>query len=128
MGKLFLVAEREHSVLGFVIVSTLIQEWELENIAVLPAARRQRIGSALMRAIISAGQRAGATEIRQEIRASNLAAQGMGQQVGFIQDGCRPGYYRDPPEDALLFKYLVRTTLRPAESPVGGSEKPGKNR
>jgi ribosomal-protein-alanine N-acetyltransferase len=106
-NKLFFIAERGNSLAGFVIASTGIEEWELENIAVLPSARRQGTGLALINALISAAERAGATEIRQEIRASNLAAQKLGQHVGFIQNGRRPGYYRDPQEDALLFKHLV---------------------
>lgn len=126
--SLFLVAEREHSVVGFLMASTAVQEWELENIAVLPSARRQGIGMGLMHALISAGEKAGVTEIRQEIRASNLAAQRLGQHVGFVQDGRRPGYYRDPQEDALLFKYLVRSKPEAAEDPTSSSEKSGKNR
>jgi|SRR5581483_2315460 len=125
--RLFLIAEREHSVVGFLMASTAVQEWELENIGVVPAARRQGIGVGLMRALISAGQKAGATEIWQEIRASNLAAQSLGQHVGFVQDGSRSGYYRDPQEDALLFRYLVQTNREVTENESSGSEKSGKN-
>jgi ribosomal-protein-alanine N-acetyltransferase len=119
---LFLIAERGDEVVGFILASTAIQEWELENVAVLPSVRRQRIGLALINALISAAEQAVATEIRQEIRASNLAAQRLGQRAGFIQDGRRPGYYRDPQEDALLFKYLV---ARCPESQQGGSGSSG---
>jgi ribosomal-protein-alanine N-acetyltransferase len=119
---LFLIAERGDEVVGFILASTAIQEWELENVAVLPSVRRQRIGLALINALISAAEEAVATEIRQEIRASNLAAQRLGQRAGFIQDGRRPGYYRDPQEDALLFKYLV---ARCPESQQGGSGSSG---
>jgi ribosomal-protein-alanine N-acetyltransferase len=124
---LFLVAERKHSLVGFLTALTAVQEWELENIVVLPSARRQGIGVGLMHALISAGEKAGATEIRQEIRASNLAAQRLGQHLGFFQDGRRPSYYRDPQEDALLFKYLVQSDPRAAKSRTGGSEKSAKN-
>ncbi len=126
--KFFLVAEQEHSVLGFLLASSSIQEWELENIAVPPSARRRGIGKALLQALISAAHKAGATEIRQEMRASNLAAQKLGQRVGFTQDGHRPRYYRDPEEDALLFKYLVQTKHQVAENLPSSSEKCGKNR
>ena len=126
--KLFMVAEKEHSVLGFLLASGAIQEWELENIAVLPSARRRGIGKALMQKLQSVAGEAGATEIRQEMRASNLAAQKLGQRVGFTQDGHRPGYYRDPEEDALLFKYLVQTKHQVAENLPSSSEKCGKNR
>ena len=126
--RLFLIAERGDELVGFILASTAIQEWELENIAVLPSVRRQRIGLALINALISAAESAGATEIRQEIRASNLAAQRLGQLAGFIQNGRRPGYYRDPQEDALLFKYLVPTAPEPQKEGSGSSGKAAKNR
>ena len=106
---LLLAAEGEDAqVLGFIVASTAAQEWELENIAVTPAVRRRGIGSALIIALIARAQMAGALEIRQEIRVSNLAAQRLGQAAGFEQEGRRRGYYRNPEEDALLFKYLVK--------------------
>ena len=126
--RLFLVAEREPSVVGFLMASTAVQEWELENIAVLPSVRRQGIGVGLMHALISAAEQSGATEIREEIRRSNQAAQRLGHRIGFVQDGLRLGYYRHRAEDALLFKYLVQRKPEAAESPTGSSEKSAKNR
>ena len=104
---LFLVAEESSRILGFLVASTQTSEWELENIAVALDARRHGVGRALMNALLQHGQQAGATEIRQEIRRSNLAAQQLGRSVGFRQQGLRRDYYRDPQEDALLFNYLL---------------------
>jgi len=107
-GRLLLVAEQGQSeILGFLVASVAIKEWELENIAVTPQAQRGGIGRALMMALIDRARQANATEIRQEIRASNKAAQKLGLSVGFIQEGRRRNYYRDPVEDALLFKHLL---------------------
>jgi len=107
-GRLVLVAEQaEFEVLGFLVAYISIPEWELENIAVSPEARRRGVGRALMTALVERALQAGATEIRQEVRASNTAAQKLGLSVGFIPEGRRPDYYRDPTEDALLFKHLL---------------------
>ena len=107
-GRLILVAEQEQSeILAFLVASTSIKEWELENIAVSPRILRRGVGRALMTAFIDQAREAGATEIRQEIRASNTAAQKLGLSVGFTHQGQRPNYYRDPVEDALLFKHLL---------------------
>jgi [ribosomal protein S18]-alanine N-acetyltransferase len=107
-GRLVLVAEQGQSeILGFLVASVAIKEWELENIAVTPQAQRGGIGRALMMALIDRARQANATEIRQEIRASNKTAQKLGLSVGFIHEGRRPNYYRDPVEDALLFKHLL---------------------
>ncbi|PYX95282.1 MAG: ribosomal-protein-alanine N-acetyltransferase [Acidobacteria bacterium] len=105
--RLVLIAEKDSKILGFAVVYTGIPEWELENVAVAPDSRRSGIGRALMAALINLARKAGATEIRQEIRISNTAAQKLGLSVGFIQEGRRPDYYRDRVEDALLFKHLL---------------------
>jgi [ribosomal protein S18]-alanine N-acetyltransferase len=110
-ARLVLVAEDEANIAGFLMASKATDEWELENIAVAPERRRQGIGRALMAELISQARQAGAVEIRQEIRASNLAAQSLGRSAGFQRDGRRPAYYSNPTEDALLFKYLLN---RPA--------------
>ena len=107
-GRVVLVAEQGQSeILGFLVASVAIKEWELENIAVTPQAQRGGIGRGLMMALIDRARQANATEIRQEIRASNKAAQKLGLSVGFAQEGRRRNYYRDPVEDALLFKHLL---------------------
>lgn len=105
--RLVLVAEGQEGPLGFLVASTATVEWELENIAVMSSARRRGVGRALLNALIDRARAAGAVEIRQEIRASNLAAQQLGQSIGFVQKGLRKSYYRDPEEDALLFNYLL---------------------
>lgn len=105
--RLVLIAEEPSRIVGFIVAYVAIPEWELENIAVAPGARRRGIGRALIAALIDRARETGATEIRQEIRASNTAAQKLGLSVGFIQEGRRPDYYRDPVEDALLFKHLL---------------------
>jgi [ribosomal protein S18]-alanine N-acetyltransferase len=126
--RLFLVAEHEGSILGFLIAFTSAPEWELENVAVLASARRRGAGRALMEALIGGAGQAGATEIRQEIRASNQAAQRLGQSVGFIEEGRRRGYYRDPDEDALLFKYLVGSAPEAQKRPAAAPKNSVKNR
>ena len=110
--RLVLVAEADEKLLGFLVVSTGTQEWELENIAVALTARRRGIGRALMRELIARAGQGAATEIRQEIRASNTIAQQLGQSVGFVEEGRRRNYYRNPAEDALLFRYLVRSAKK----------------
>ncbi len=105
--RLILVAELASNVVGFLVTSTATQEWELENIAVDPTQRNRGVGHALIQALIEQARRADALEIRQEIRRSNTSAQALAKRTGFVQEGQRVGYYSDPPEDALLFKYIV---------------------
>jgi len=105
--RLVLVAQGPSGIAGFLVAFTAIAEWELENIAVHPGSREQGIGRVLMTALIEAAKAAGATEIRQEIRASNLPAQRLAQSCGFVQEGKRAAYYREPVEEAILFKFIM---------------------
>jgi ribosomal-protein-alanine N-acetyltransferase len=75
---------------------------ELETLAVLPSARRQGIGLALVRAVLGWAAAEGALQVSLEVRESNTAALGLYARFGFRPEGRRPHYYADPEEDALL--------------------------
>jgi ribosomal-protein-alanine acetyltransferase len=105
--RLVLVADIDSGIVGFLVALTAISEWELENIAVTPDSRRIGIGRALMNALIEAARTARATEIRQEIRASNQPAQRLAQSCGFLQQGRRAAYYQEPVEDAILLHFVI---------------------
>lgn len=127
-ARLVLVAEGQEGTLGFLVASTATVEWELENIAVMSSARRRGIGRALLTALIDRARTGGASEIRQEIRSSNLAAQQLGQSIGFVQRGRRKDYYRDPEEDALLFNYLLIKPKQPSKEHENSCSQFRKNR
>ena len=47
---------------------------------------------------------AGAKHFRLEVREANLAARRLYEKCGFRVEGRRRGYYRDPAEDAILYR------------------------
>lgn len=81
---------------------------ELELLLVLPAMRRAGIGRRLSTEWLAWAARAGADEALLEVRASNVPAQGVYEQLGFVVEGRRRGYYREPTEDALLMRRSLR--------------------
>jgi ribosomal-protein-alanine N-acetyltransferase len=52
--------------------------------------------------VLAWAQRQGARRMELEVRISNRAAIALYERAGFVQDGRRRGYYRDPEEDAVL--------------------------
>ena len=64
--------------------------------------RRQGIGSALMRRLISAADKQGAEELFLEVRKSNSEAVSLYDSLGFQKIGIRKKYYRKPVEDAVV--------------------------
>jgi ribosomal-protein-alanine acetyltransferase len=87
---------------GFLVAQCGGPEWELENMAVVRGFRRRGVGRALLETLLEAARAGGAERILLEVRTSNLAAIGLYGHAGFAELGRRPGYYRNPPEDALI--------------------------
>jgi ribosomal-protein-alanine N-acetyltransferase len=104
--RIALMAEngKSSTVAGFAVASVTAPEAELESIAVAPEFRRAGVARALFEAVVSALRSAEVTEILLEVRPSNAAARGFYRSLGFTESGCRPGYYADPVEDALLLR------------------------
>jgi ribosomal-protein-alanine N-acetyltransferase len=82
-------------------------DWELENIAVLPQFRRQRVGRELLSALLAHAAQRRAKRILLEVRESNEAAICLYRASGFQLLGRRRVYYRNPAEDALILVHAL---------------------
>lgn len=106
--RLALVAEAEgdapgeSTVLGFLVARQLAPEWELENIVVLPGARRRGVGKRLLEALFEEARKTHSPSLFLEVRESNLAARSLYRSLGFRETGRRKSYYTSPLEDAVL--------------------------
>jgi len=100
-----LVIEEDGEVGGFIIGSKIGDEWEIENIAVKPDARRRGLGSHMVGEFINLANVMGAKAIYLEVRESNHAAKALYEKWAFTEEGRRKGYYKDPVEDALVLKF-----------------------
>jgi ribosomal-protein-alanine N-acetyltransferase len=94
---------------GFAVATALSipgvpAECELEFVLVRPEVRRSGIGGMLVHAALNWGRDLRADEIRLEVRESNVGAVRLYERCGFVIAGRRPGYYANPPEDALLMR------------------------
>lgn len=72
---------------------------ELLTIAVLPRWRRQGLATLLLTANLEIAQASQAKEVWLEVRARDLGAQSLYEQVGFTKMGLRKRYYSD--DDAI---------------------------
>ena len=100
--SLWLVAMEEDQLLGYVGSQTVLDETDMMNVAVDPAARRQGVARALIQALTAQLKQRGSRKLSLEVRASNLGAIRLYESLGFVRLGCRPGYYRNPREDAWI--------------------------
>lgn len=106
--SLWLVAERDGVVCGYVGSQTVIDESDVMNVAVSETARGGGIASALMRQLMTELRAIGSEKLTLEVRASNMPARGLYAKFGFMQVGLRKNYYRDPKEDALILSISLK--------------------
>ena len=97
-----LLAEGEDgAVLGYAVLSTVLDEGNLDNIAVARPARRNGVADALLSALTGFGREHLAC-LMLEVRASNAPAIALYEKHGFTAAGRRKNYYDAPCEDAIL--------------------------
>ena len=107
-------ARTSSTIVGAALLRVVAGEGELLRIAVHPDTRRQGVGRALLRAVLSAVADACPLGVFLEVRASNVAARRLYAREGFVEHGRRRDYYDAPREDAILMHW------RPGGTPSAG--------
>ncbi len=115
LQRFALVAEENGWVCAFAIARCATTEWEIENLVVATSHRRRGIAQALLHKLLQDFYQSAATSVLLEVRQSNHAAQQLYKQLGFIETGRRTGYYKQPPEDALLLTFRRQFLPEPLE-------------
>jgi ribosomal-protein-alanine N-acetyltransferase len=94
--------DRSPQIAGMIVIWLVVDEAHIGTIAVHPDYRQHGIGRILLARGLLESQGRGARRAYLEVRRSNLAAQALYRQFGFLEVGVRPRYYQDNREDALL--------------------------
>ena len=81
---------------------------ELLKLAVSKELQRAGTGSALLSAFITEAKERGCETLWLEVRESNLPAIRLYEKHGFVRNGFRRDYYRDPVESAVLYECDLR--------------------
>jgi len=104
--RTLLVAECDDKIVGFIIGRDIMGEWELENVVVGDDFRHRGTGKRLVVEFVLEAKTRNAKFIFLEVRESNVAAKRLYERCGFQQYGRRKQYYSNPPEDAVLYRFL----------------------
>ena len=100
-NRTYLVVEDETGTLvaygGLLLVDT---DAHITTLAVDPSARRLRLGTRVMLALVDEARAVAAEHLTLEVRMSNQAAQQLYARFGFAPVGLRKNYYKN--EDALV--------------------------
>lgn len=87
---------------GYIMGEHILEQGELQRIAIVPFIRNKGIGSLFYQEFRERYRKMGVETIYLEVRESNKAARHFYKKCGFEEHGRRPKYYSDPMEDAIL--------------------------
>ena len=97
-----LARDEAGAILGFCSFWRVVDELHINNLAVLPDARRRGIATRLLERTLERGRDLGVRRATLEVRRSNQAARLLYERFGFTVAGVRRAYYTKPVEDALI--------------------------
>ncbi len=98
--RILAALDDQDALMGYLIVTQVMDVADIDNIAVSPDFRRQGIASLLLDTALEQMD----ADVFLEVRASNAPAIGLYQKYGFARIGIRRNYYEKPREDAILMK------------------------
>jgi len=99
---IYIVAVEEDEILGYCGLWGILDEGDINNVAVKQGCRGQKIGTKMLEALFEYGKNAGITAYTLEVRAGNTPAIALYHKTGFKEAGIRKDYYTAPKEDALI--------------------------
>lgn len=113
-----LAAKEENSekLSGYVCFFRVLDEGNIDKIAVRPEFRRNGLGRTLLREALDRMEKDGVIKVFLEVRAGNEPARLLYESEGFTLYGKRKDYYQSPTEDACLY-------VREKEISAGRKEK-----
>ncbi|MFI3227924.1 MAG: ribosomal protein S18-alanine N-acetyltransferase [Clostridia bacterium] len=97
----------DKKVLGYVGISSVLDESDITHIAVSLDSRRKNIGTLLLQKMVEYCKNKNIAKIHLEVRESNAKAIGLYEKNGFSRVGLRKNYYSNPKEHALLMTLEV---------------------
>lgn len=101
-SHVFLTAQAEGGVVGYIGMMYVLDEGYISNVAVHPDFRRRGVADALLDALEARARALLLSFLTLEVRQSNAPAVALYEKHGYRVAGRRKNYYEKPTEDALL--------------------------
>lgn len=99
---LYLVAELDGEIAGYIGMWIALDEGEITNVSVKKELQGRKIGAKLMEALTEAGEKRGVSSYFLEVRESNERAIRLYNSFGFQNVGLRKNFYEAPVEHAVV--------------------------
>lgn len=98
----YVVAREDEQVIGYCGAYLILDEADINQVAVAPAHREKGVGRMMLTALMERLKQAGAESVTLEVRKSNIPAIALYEGLGFRTEGIRKNFYEKPAEDALI--------------------------
>lgn len=99
-----LVCECDGTFAGYITTCSVLDELNIDSVAVLPDFRRRGIAKALINEAVA---RKSPSVVFLEVRQSNEGAIALYESLGFEKVGLRKNYYQQPVENAILMTLSI---------------------
>lgn len=99
---LYLTALEDAEVLGYCGAYVVLDEADINQVAVRENSRRQGIAKKLLEELLRQLEMQDIKAVTLEVRKSNLAAVSLYESFGFVLEGQRKNFYEKPTEDAWI--------------------------
>ena len=103
----FIVAVQDEKILGYCAIIKSYESADILTLAVSEDYRRCGIGKSLLQGIIEHCIECGVEMLFLDVRCSNTAAIRLYESMGFEKISQRCGYYKNPCEDALIYRRVI---------------------
>lgn len=101
--SLYIVAYEGETLVGICGLVTSFDEGEVLNVSVAKEYRKQGIAYQMLQHLLNEGERKGIKHFTLEVREGNVPARTLYEKLGFVCEGIRPNFYRNPEENAAIY-------------------------
>lgn len=100
---LYLVVEQDSKVIACCGMRHIVGEGDISNVVVHPDYRKDGVAYQMLTELLARGKdQYGVEAYTLEVRKSNMAAIGLYEKLGFVNEGIRRNFYEEPTEDAVI--------------------------
>ena len=102
-SSVYLVVYDDDTLIGVCGLVTACDEGEVLNVSVKKEYRKQGIAFQMLQQLVLEADKRGIKHLTLEVREGNMPARTLYEKLGFVCEGIRPGFYRNPAENAAIY-------------------------
>ncbi len=101
--SIYIVVYEGETLVGVCGLVTSLDEGEVLNVSVAKEYRKQGIAYRMLQHLLTEGEKKGIKHFTLEVREGNVPARTLYEKLGFVCEGIRPNFYRNPAENAAIY-------------------------